>query len=192
MNPRSSQEPSSHGRLERARRGDRSALSSLFFHHVPLLRRWAHGRLPRWARFLGDTADLVQDAVLNTFQRLDRFENRGEHALQGYLRQSIRNRIIDLTHRAEVPLRAGEVTGEEPDQTQAAPDALAITAQDRERFHAALARLKEADQTLIVGRVELGYTHEQLALVSGRATAEAARIALRRALARLADEMNRG
>src|SRR5262252_158238 len=88
--------PSSDDLIVRAQQGDRSALSALFLRHMPILSRWAHGRLPQWARAFGDTADLVQDALLNTFRRLDRFDARGEKALQGYLRLAVQNRIIDL------------------------------------------------------------------------------------------------
>jgi hypothetical protein len=45
---------------------------------------------------------------------------------------------------------------------------------------------------LVVGRLELDYTYEQLALVSGRATAGAARLAARRAVIKLADRMTGG
>ena len=184
---------SSHDDLiARAKRGDRSALSALFLRHIPILRRWAHGRLPRWARMFGDTADLVQEAVLNTLRRLDQFEAKGEKALQGYLRLAVQNRILDLARRSEVRTRGGEVTGEEPDRHQPSPLALAITAEEQERYREALSRLKNDDQTLIVGRLELGYSYDQLALVVGKSSPDAARVALRRALARLVEEMNRG
>jgi RNA polymerase sigma-70 factor, ECF subfamily len=177
--------------IKRAQRGDRSALSALLVRHVPILRRWAHGRLPRWARAFGDTADLVQDAIVNTIKRLDQFDARGEKALQGYLRLAVQNRILDVIRRAEIKTRAGEVTGEEPDTSQPSPLALAITAQEQERYRSALGRLKQDDQTLIVGRLELGYSYEQLALVMGKSTPDAARVALRRSLARLVEEMTR-
>jgi len=183
--------PESNDLIARAKRGDRSALSALFGRHVPILRRWAHGKLPRWARMFGDTADLVQEAVLNTLRRLDRFEARGEKALQGYLRLAVQNKILDLSKRSEVRTRAGEVTGEEQDRSQASPLALAITAQEQERYRAALGRLRNEDQTLIVGRLELGYSYEQLALIMGKTSTDATRVALRRALTRLVEEMNR-
>ena len=181
---------SSTGLLERARQGDRSALSALFGRHVPMLQRWARGRLPRWARAFGDTADLVQDAVLNTLRRMDRFEVKGERALQGYLRSAVQNRILDILRRAETRTRGGELTGEEP-APQPSPLVLAISAEEQERYQNALARLKPDDQALVVGRFELGYSFEQLALAVGKSTPDAARVALRRALTRLIEEMAR-
>src|SRR5262245_59821821 len=75
--------------LERARAGDQAAIDALFERCVPPLLRWARGRLPRWARDLADTQDVVQDAVLQTFKQLKTFEARGEGALQAYLRQAV-------------------------------------------------------------------------------------------------------
>jgi RNA polymerase sigma-70 factor, ECF subfamily len=178
--------------IHRAKQGDRSALSALFGRHIPILRRWAHGRLPSWARVFGDTADLVQEAVLNTIRRLDRFEARGERALQGYLRLAVQNKILDLARRSEGRTRGSDLTEEEPDRSQPSPLALAITAQEQERYRAALARLKPDDQTLIVGRLELGYSYDQLALIAAKSSSDAARVALRRAIARLVEEMTRG
>jgi RNA polymerase sigma-70 factor (ECF subfamily) len=68
--------------LSRARSGDREALDVLFARHIPTLRRWASGRLPRWARDIADTQDLVQETVLQVFKRVEAFEPRGEGALQ--------------------------------------------------------------------------------------------------------------
>ena len=62
---------SSMALLKRARAGDRQALEALTARYLPRLRRWASGRLPRWARDLADTEDLVQETVLQTFKRID-------------------------------------------------------------------------------------------------------------------------
>lgn len=62
----------------------------------------------------------------------------------------------------------------------------------QERYCRALTRLTPGDQELIAARVELGYSHEQLALMSGRRSPDAARVALKRALVKLAAEMSRG
>ena len=62
--------------LERAREGDTSALDLLFARYAGPLRRWAAGRLPRWARDAADTQDLVQETLLQTFKRIGEFEPR--------------------------------------------------------------------------------------------------------------------
>jgi hypothetical protein len=45
------------------------------------------------------------------------------------------------------------------------------------------------ERLLVVGRLELQYNYEQLALITNRPTASAARVALRRAILKLADRM---
>src|SRR4029078_9466316 len=87
--------------LERARAGDRAALESLVARHLPRLQRWASGRLPRWARDMADTQDLVQETLFQTFKRIEAFEPRGEGALQAYLRQAVLNRIREELRRAK-------------------------------------------------------------------------------------------
>src|SRR3954464_15921464 len=92
---------STHDLLSLVREGDRDALERLFTRCVPPLRRWARGRLPAAARGLLETQDLVQDTVLNSLKRLDRFESRHEGALQAYLRQAVVNRIRDEIRRTK-------------------------------------------------------------------------------------------
>src|SRR5262249_48031940 len=81
--------------LRRVRLGDVDALDRLLHRYLPPLEKWARGRLPRWARDLSDTQDLVQDTVLKTLRNLSAFEHRREGALQAYLRQAVMNRIQD-------------------------------------------------------------------------------------------------
>src|SRR5438093_6854180 len=87
--------------LARAKAGDRGATEQLFVRFLPILRRWASGRLPRWSRDLMDTDDLVQETVVRAVKRIDQFESRHEGALQAYLRQAIVNRIRDEVRRAK-------------------------------------------------------------------------------------------
>src|SRR4051794_36370142 len=75
--------------VARARAGDRDALDQLFARFGPELQRFARGRLPRWARDLADTPDLVQEVLLRTFTHLEGFESRGEGALRAYMRQAL-------------------------------------------------------------------------------------------------------
>ena len=85
--------------IERARAGDQVALELLFARHLKPLQRWASGRLPRWARDLADTDDLVQDTLAQTFKRIEHFEPRRVGALQAYLRQAVLNRILNELRR---------------------------------------------------------------------------------------------
>ena len=85
--------------LQRAQAGDQEALEVLMARYVPRMTRWASGRLPRWARDIAETSDLVQETLLKTLKHLDRFDVRGEGAFQAYLRQAIANRIAEEFRR---------------------------------------------------------------------------------------------
>ena len=176
--------------LRRAREGDRAALDALFERHLPWLQRWAHGRLGSWARSAVDTADLVQDAVLQTFRRLDQFEPRGQNALRAYLRQAIQNRIHDEHRRVLTRGAQRELLDGRPDPGPSPFDTL-VNTDAEERYRRSLLQLRSDDRDLIAGRVELGYSYTQLATLTGRTSPDAARVALKRALVRLAEEMGR-
>jgi RNA polymerase sigma-70 factor (ECF subfamily) len=173
--------------LVAARGGGSTALDRLFSHHLPRLSRWAHGRLPRWARSMADTADLIQDAVLHTLGRLDAFEPRGRHALAAYLREAVRNRIRDEHRRVGrhgVPFRLTDALA----SSLPSPYDSAVTDAMEARYRAALARLTPLEREIVVAHLELDYSHEQLGCMLGRSR-DAARMALRRAIARLAEDM---
>lgn len=175
--------------LERARRGDREALEGLFERLSGPLRDWARGRLPHWARHTADTADIVQEALLNTFRRLDRFEPRRHMALRAYIQTAIRNRIRDEIRRAK---SHGITSALESLEELAFAGSLFEAAIETERqtlVRRALERLGVDDHELIVGRLELGYSYEQLAAATRRPSAQAARMAIRRALLRLGREI---
>jgi RNA polymerase sigma-70 factor (ECF subfamily) len=176
--------------LARARAGDAQALERLFSRHLPPLRRWARGRLPKWARQITETDDLVQDALAQTFRRLDHVEANGVGALGGYLRQAVLNRIRDELRRSgrtppSVDLGTVDVAGGQSPLEQA------IGREGVERYERALQQLQAGDREAIVGRLELGYTYEELAEALGKPSAEAARKAAQRALLRLAEELRR-
>jgi RNA polymerase sigma-70 factor (ECF subfamily) len=175
--------------LDRARAGDESALNLLFERHLPILRRWAHGRLPRWARDIADTTDLVQDTILQTLKQLDRFEYRGDGALQAYLRQAVMNRLRDqLRRHARSPVRITlEEAALDPHGSRIEQ---AVGVEVFAAYEQALARLRPEEREAIIGRIEMGYSYDELAIALEKPTADAARKAAQRALVRLAEVMH--
>jgi RNA polymerase sigma-70 factor (ECF subfamily) len=174
--------------LDRVKKGDQEALNLLLARVIPRLRRWAHGRLPQSARGMQETADLVQDTILAAVKRIDVFEVRHQGALQAFLRQCVMNRIRDI---ARFQQRRPQQT-DLPDQvTDPAPSPLqeAIGAQNMERYERALARLEQTDREAIIGRLELQNSYDELAVALNKPTAAAARMAVTRAMKRLAEEM---
>jgi RNA polymerase sigma-70 factor, ECF subfamily len=175
--------------LARAREGDRDAVDQLFARHIPLLRRWASGRLPRWARDIADTPDLVQETAFQTFTHLDTFEPRGDGALQAYLRQALVNRIRNELRRAATR-PAPEGLDSAVAATDTSPYEAAIARETSERYEAGLAQLNPEERDAIVTRVEFGLSYAEVAEALGKPSADAARMAVVRALVKLARTMN--
>jgi RNA polymerase sigma-70 factor (ECF subfamily) len=176
--------------IERFRSGDSDALDILLARHLPRLRRWAAGRLPATARDGVDTQDLVQETLVRTLRLIGAFECRRDGALQAYLRQALMNSIRDCirsTRRRPIgePLRddSKPAGGDSPLE-------LAIGRECAERYEAALNELEAPDREAIVGRIELGYDYDELATALEKPSPGAARIAVRRALLKLATKMN--
>ena len=177
--------------IERARAGDKQALDRLFARHLQPLQRWATGRLPKWARDLADTDDLVQDTLLRTFKKIESFEPRRVGALQAYLRSAVLNRLRDELRRKG---REPESTNLESIEVEAADSPLeaAIGREQVAAYEEALERLKPEEREAIIARIELGYSYQELAVMLEKPSAEAARKTAQRALVRLAEEMKGG
>lgn len=178
--------------LVRAREGDTAALDRLYARYLPRLRRWASGRLPVFARGLLETDDLVQDVLLRTIRHVEGFEIRGTGrggGFHGYLRQALTNRIRDAVRDVQRRPDVGELEGDEADARPSPLDE-AMGREEIARYEAALARLKPEDREAIVARIEMDLSYEELAEALGKPSWNAARMAVVRALERLAREMN--
>jgi len=176
--------------VQRAHGGDTDARNELCARYLPRLQRWAHGRLPVWARGALDTHDLVQDTFIQVLRRLNEFEPRHEGAFHGYLRLTLLNRVRDEIRR----VRRAPATALPTDQPDAEPSPLehAIGHEVLERYEAALGRLRPEDSEAIILRIEMGYPYAEIAAALEKPSAAAAQMAVSRALVRLSEEMSRG
>ena len=177
--------------LERARNGDRGALDQVFTREIPRLARWARGRLPRWARSGLDTDDLVQETVVQTLKRIDVFEYRADGALQAYLRQAIMNRIRNEIRRGSRH-PSTQMSGSGVEGSELSPLETLIGKETVETYDMAMDQLAPAEREAIIGRIELGLSYRELAPALGRPSPDAARMAVGRALVKLARLMSRG
>ena len=174
--------------LERARRGDASATMVLLERTVGPLRRWARGRLPDFARGGADTEDVVQDVVVRAIAGIKRFEHRTVDALQFYLREGVRNRIRDEIRRVSRRGVAEELPADVAEDSPTPLERL-ILQEGSERYLEALRRLKPGDRIAIIYRLEHGFGYDEIARRLDKATTDAARVAVARALKRLAAEL---
>ncbi len=177
--------------LGQIRSGSPNARDALVARYLPALSRWAHGRLPRSARDLSDTDDLVQVALVRALARLDEFEPRHHGAFLAYLRRIVLNAVRDELRRAG--RRPGQVELDE-DLTVAGPSPVeqAMGRETVERYEAALATLDPAHQEAVIMRIELGFTYPEIAVALGKPSANAARMAVSRALVQVAEAMDDG
>jgi RNA polymerase sigma factor (sigma-70 family) len=174
--------------IQRAQAGDSSALERLLARYRPRIQRWASGRLPRYAREMTDTDDLVQEALIGTFRNWQQFEHRGEWALQAYLRRAVMNRVRDEMRRFQSRPQRQEM----PEGMAAgdrSPLETALGAEVFVQYEAALATLGEDDREAVIARIEMGCSYQEIAALLEKPTADAARMTVSRALAKLAQSM---
>ncbi len=174
--------------VEEVRRGDAASLERLMARHLGPLRRYVSGRLPRWARDLSDTDDIVQDTLLRTFKRIEDFEVRGAGALQAYMRQAVMNRVRDELRRKG---RAPNLVNQDGLDlvAEGSPLEEAIGREAFERYQKALASLKPDEREAIIGRVEMDYSYAELAEMLGNPRRTPRARPHERALLRLAEAM---
>lgn len=187
---RPSEEQTSIELLRRVQGGEDAALDRLLERYLPALRAWASRRLPNWARDAMDTSDIVQESLLHAFRHVREFEPQHDGALQAYLRQAVRNRIRDELRKAEHRHRRVTLDSQKPG---AGPSPLdeTIGMEAFERYEAALERLDAADREAIIARMELRQSWQEVAQALDKPSPDAARMAVTRALKRLAEEMAR-
>lgn len=175
--------------LERFKNGDQEAVSLLVERSIPPLKRWARGRLPQWARSLAETQDLVQNAVLRALPHLKTFEAKHPGALQAYLRQAVNNHIRDEIRKVKARPIPAPLSDEQPDEGPS-PLERAIGRESLERYEAALKTLRPVDREAIIARVELQQSYDEIAIALGKSSADAARMAVVRALRNLLKAMS--
>jgi RNA polymerase sigma-70 factor (ECF subfamily) len=106
---------------------------------------------------------------------------------QAYVRQAILNRIRDQVRWAR--RRPSVEMPESVEDKAPSPLELAIGSDVLDRYERALVELSEVERRLLHLRVELDFGYEEIAAMMERNSPDAARIATRRALRKLAEIM---
>lgn len=168
--------------------GDLAARERLFARCLPLLRRWAHGRLPRYGRDLAETDDLVQVSLLRALNNLDRFEAGRPGALLAYLRQILLNAVREELRRSG---RRPDVHRPVDELADPSPSVLeqALGQQTIESYEAALEHLTDKQRNAVILRLEFDMTYPEIAAELESGSPDAARMLVARGLAELAKQM---
>lgn len=156
---------------------------------LPLVQRWARGRLPRSCRDLADTDDLVQVAFVRALRSLKGFRSERQGAFLAYMRRAVLNALRDEIRRCR--RRPGHEPIDEtvPDGRGCALDRLARS-DAVGRYEQALAELPERHQEAVIMRIELEYSFDEIAAAIGSPSAKAAHMMVSRALLRLSKQLH--
>ncbi len=170
-----------HELLRRIRAGSDEAQQALYQRCLPLLQRWAHGRLPRGVRDVADTDDLVQVTLMRALKHLGEVQSDASGSFLAYLRQILLNEVRGEMRKRRVRGEQLDVsTLELADEQDSAIEQL--VGRDRLRaYESALASLGQRQQELILMRLEFGMSFPEIALETGEA-ADTVRMAITRAL----------
>ncbi|MBY6204423.1 RNA polymerase sigma factor [Halomonas denitrificans] len=176
--------------LRQVSEGDAQARERLCSHFLPILTRWAHGRLPHYARDLSETQDLVQAALISALDKVDDFDALREGAFLAYLRKILLNNIRMEIRRVTRRNAHGFADSElEPTDPEASIVSEVIGVDVLERYEAALMTLTDKAREAVMLRVEFGYSFPEIAMATDTPSANSARMLVSRSLVQLAEAM---
>ena len=155
-----------------------------------LVREWATGRLPGWAREGVDTGDLVQVTLLRAWKHLDKFRDQPEQNFRRYLRRILENEIIDNVRRAQRRPPRLDVLDELPDPTPTPLESL-IDAEAVADIRRLIDRLLPRRRDALLLRLEGQRPYEEIGRILG-VRGSTARMRATRALADLAAMLDAG
>lgn len=170
------------------RLGDVSARDQLIERCLPLLQRWARGRLPSYGRSLADTDDIVQVSLLRALNHLKTFEAQRPGALLSYLRTILMNAVREEIRRTRNQHIAPDFSQEPADDSQSVLERL-IGEEQLQAYERGLQELTERQREAVILRLEFGLTFPEIALEVEAASPDAARMLVSRGLIAVAEAM---
>ncbi|TDC43519.1 RNA polymerase sigma factor ShbA [Micromonospora sp. KC213] len=170
--------------VHRAARGDQIALAALLAEVRPGLVRYCRARLGRIGGGYTTADDVAQEICLAVLRALPRYRDQGT-PFSAFVYAIAGHKVADAQRAA---VRAATVSAAEPPletpDTQPGPEQRAVATDLARRLTVLLNRLPEAQREIVVLRVAVGLSAEEVGTILGM-TAAAVRVAQSRALARL-------
>ncbi len=177
--------------LARVKSGDLAAREQLCSLYLPVLSRWAHGRLPAYARNTAETDDMVQLSLIKALDKLDSFNPIREGAFLAYLRKILLNNIRnEIRKTSRLSNQTAISDHHELIDEQASVVEQAVGTEIIERYEQALTQLNEQSREAVMLRVEFGFSYLEVAAAVGCNSANAARMLVTRALVKMAELMS--
>lgn len=167
--------------------GDRNALREVLETIRPIVVRYVRARIGTAERSGLSADDVAQEVCLAAMQALPRYQDQGRPFL-AFVYGIAAHKVADA-HRAAGRNKA-DPTDVVPERfsVDAGPEQLAMNADSAARMEALLKVLPEKQREILILRVVVGMSAEEVAEAVG-STAGAVRVAQHRALARLKSEI---
>ncbi len=174
--------------LHRFRNGDNEARDRLVARYLPLMRQWAHGRLPSYVRDVSETDDLVQVTFMRALNKLEGFNAEKPGAFLAYLRTILVNVVRDEIRRLKRSPQRIPVS-EERLASEASVVENMVGSEILEAYEKALQPMDENKRMAVIMRLEFGMTYEEISQELESPSANTTRMMIVRALAELAETM---
>ena len=180
-----------------AQEGERDALERLFARYLPRVQQIVALRLGYPLRAFVSHEDLVQDALLNVFEKLDQFEARSEGSFRNWLARCVANSVNEHLRKQQAKKRGGgrrrvltEFEGDDLATTifagkSPSPSALLRGRETAERIEAALLKMEERHREVILLRRFCEMSYAEIADAMGFTDEANVRKSFSRALERL-------
>ena len=169
--------------LQQYQQGKNNSCDELFQLYHPALMRWAHGRIPTQAKGFMDTQDMVQDTMILAFKRINYIKAKRPGAFFTYLRTVFINQIKQEL-RKNKPFQLSITQFNNDEKLAYEEDINTIIDYD-----SALDKVSKDEKEAIVLRLEFGFNYEEIAGITEKPSANAARMFITRALIKLATHM---
>jgi len=174
--------------IDAYRVGDIAARDQLIERCLPLLQRWARGRLPSYGRSLADTDDIVQVSLMRALNNLKNFDAQRPGALLSYLRTILMNAVREEIRRTRNQHIAPDLSHEPVDGGQSVLERL-IGLEQLQAYENGLQQINSRQREAIILRLEFGLSFPEIALELQVSSPDAARMLVSRGLIKLAELM---
>lgn len=187
--------------IESLQQGDEQALTAVFDQHRDYLRQVVHLRMDGLMASRVDPSDVIQEAYVQAFRRMDDFLDRRPLPLRIWLRETALETLLQL-RRKHVDAKARSVKCEVslPEQSSillaanavgdlTTPSQHVVRDELAGQVQQALSELSDDDREMLLVRNYEGLTNQEAAYVFG-ISPDAARKRYTRALLRLRDVLN--
>ncbi|MEV0649304.1 RNA polymerase sigma factor ShbA [Phytomonospora sp. NPDC050363] len=184
------------GLVERATRNEPEAVTELFAAIRPGVVRYCRARLGRIGGAYTSADDVAQEVCLAVFRALPRYRDRGR-PFAAFVFAVAANKVADAQRSAMRTASAVVAVDDPPERTDPAPgpEDRALNADLAQRLSAYLCLLPERQREILVLRIAVGLSADEVGEVLGM-SAPHVRVAQSRALARLralaSDSFDRG